>query len=246
MTTTALRAGYTPEAEAFRAEVRATIARHLPADWRGLGALDRDAVGAFSWHWREVLRDEGLLALSWPVRYRWRRSECSRAGGAGRGVRPRRRADRAPQDNFGIKMVGEHVAALGHRGAEAAVPPAILSGDDRWCQGYSEPDAGSDLASLSTRADRDGDEWVIDGQKIWTSLAADATWIFVLARTDPDARRAPRHLVPPVPDSTSPASRCGPSRCSTTSASSARCTSPARVRPPTMSWARSVTVGRWR
>jgi alkylation response protein AidB-like acyl-CoA dehydrogenase len=190
LTTAALRAGYTPEAEAFRSEVRATIARRLPDDWQGLGALDRDAVAAFSWHWRDVLRDEGLLALSWPVRY----------GGAGRTALEQvvlaeeltraRAPDGGPHDRFGIKMLGNTLLQWGSEDQKRSFLPRVLSGEDRWCQGYSEPGSGSDLASLSTRAELHGDEWIINGQKVWTSLAHEANWVFVLTRTDPTA---PRH-----------------------------------------------------
>ena len=190
MTTTELRAGYTHEAEAFRAAVRATIARHLPADWQGLGALDRDAVDVFAWQWREVLRDEGLLALSWPVRY----------GGGGRTALEQvvlaeeltraRAPDGGPHDRFGIKMLGNTLLQWGTEDQKEWFLPRVLSGEDRWCQGYSEPGSGSDLASLSTRAELHGDEWIINGQKVWTSLAHQANWVFVLTRTNPTA---PRH-----------------------------------------------------
>jgi alkylation response protein AidB-like acyl-CoA dehydrogenase len=166
---------YPPEAEAFRAEVRAFVSEH------GSGADDVDA-------WRRCLYDHGLLGLTWPREY----------GGGGRS-----RVDQvvlaeelaraglptgSPHDNFGIKMVGNTLLRWGSDAQRAAHLPRILRGDERWCQGYSEPNAGSDLAALSTRATLDGDEWVIDGQKIWTSLAREASWIFLLARTDPDAR----------------------------------------------------------
>ena len=166
---------YPAEAEIFRAEVRAFLGEH------GDDAADPDG-------WRRVLHGYGYLGLAWPREY----------GGGGRSkieqvvlAEEFARAGvptGAPYDNFGVKMVGNTLLRWGTEEQRARFLPRILAGDDRWCQGYSEPNAGSDLAALSTRASRDGDEWVIDGQKIWTSLARDASWIFLLARTDPDAR----------------------------------------------------------
>jgi alkylation response protein AidB-like acyl-CoA dehydrogenase len=166
---------YPSEAEAFRAEVRAFLEEHRAA------ANDVEK-------WRRLLYEQGLLGLTWPRDY----------GGGGRS-----RVDQvvlaeefaragvptgSPHDNFGIKMVGNTLLRWGTEMQRRDHLPRILRGEERWCQGYSEPNAGSDLAALSTRAALDGDEWVIDGQKIWTSLAGDASWIFLLARTDPDAR----------------------------------------------------------
>jgi alkylation response protein AidB-like acyl-CoA dehydrogenase len=93
-------------------------------------------------------------------------------------------------DLFSIKMLGNTLLRWGSEEQKERFLPRILSGEDRWCQGYSEPGAGSDLAALQTRAVLEGDEWVINGQKIWTSVAHRANWIFLLARTDP---AAPRH-----------------------------------------------------
>ena len=181
---------YPAEAEAFRAEMRAFLAENLPADWKGTGGLPEHEVAGFTASWRETLYKHGLLALTWPVEYGgggqpWVNQivlaeEFARAGVPTGG----------PNDGFGIQMVGNTILRWGTEEQKHHFLPRIISGEDKWCQGYSEPNAGSDLANLGTRAVLDGDEWVINGQKIWTSAGHLANWIFVLTRTDPEA---PKH-----------------------------------------------------
>ncbi len=181
---------YPAEAEAFRAEMRAFLAANLPADWKGTGGLPEHEVAGFTASWRETLYKHGLLALTWPVEYGgggqpWVNQivlaeEFARAGVPTGG----------PNDGFGIQMVGNTILRWGTEEQKHHFLPRIISGEDKWCQGYSEPNAGSDLANLGTRAVLDGDEWVINGQKIWTSAGHLANWIFVLTRTDPEA---PKH-----------------------------------------------------
>jgi alkylation response protein AidB-like acyl-CoA dehydrogenase len=181
---------YPPEAEAYREKVQAFLAEHLPPGWRGIGALEPERATAFIDEWRGALADNGLLAVSWPREY----------GGAG--LSPLEHVVLAEElmkagvpsgglnDTFSIQMVGNTLLRWGSEEQKRHYLPRILSGADRWCQGYSEPDAGSDLANLGCRALRDGDEWVINGQKIWTSYGHLANWIFLLVRTDPTA---PKH-----------------------------------------------------
>jgi alkylation response protein AidB-like acyl-CoA dehydrogenase len=181
---------YSPEAEAYREKIQAFLAEHLPGGWQGVGALPRAEAEQFANRWRATLHDHGLLAASWPRRY----------GGGGLSeveqvilVEEFYRAGvptGTGNDVFGIQMVGNTILEWGTEEQKAHFLPRILSGQDLWCQGYSEPDAGSDLGNLGCRAVLDGDEWVIDGQKIWTSAGHVANWIFVLARTNPDA---PKH-----------------------------------------------------
>ncbi|HVX22375.1 MAG TPA: acyl-CoA dehydrogenase family protein [Acidimicrobiales bacterium] len=174
----------------FRRDVRAFLAANLPEGWRGLGSIaDRAEADAFVEGWRKILYDNGLLGLTWPVEY----------GGAGRS-----RDDQVVlaeelarvgvptggySDMFGIKMVGNTLLRWGTEEQKRQYLPRILSGEDVWCQGFSEPDAGSDLAGLRTAATLVDGRWVVNGQKIWTSRAQFANWIFVLARTEPEAER---------------------------------------------------------
>ncbi|MFF4015893.1 acyl-CoA dehydrogenase family protein [Streptomyces sp. NPDC001843] len=181
---------YPPETETFRAEVGAFLAETLPPDWKGIGALDEEAAWSFARDWRRRLVERGYLSLTWPERYGGRglsklhqvvlMEELALAG-VPFGL---------PQDTFGVKMLANTLLRWGTEEQKSRFLPRILSGQDTWCQGYSEPDAGSDLASLETRAVLDGGEWVLDGQKVWTSGAHHSDWIFVLARTDRDA---PKH-----------------------------------------------------
>jgi alkylation response protein AidB-like acyl-CoA dehydrogenase len=180
---------YPPEAEQYREKIRAFLAEHLPAGWKGIGALDHDAARGFTTEWRATLYEQGLLAPSWPTEY----------GGAG--LSPLEQVVVAeefyragvptggPNDDFSIQMVGNTILHWGTEEQKRYFLPRALSGEHVWCQGYSEPGAGSDLANLGTRAVLDGDEWVINGQKIWTSMAHVANWIFVLARTNPEATK---------------------------------------------------------
>jgi alkylation response protein AidB-like acyl-CoA dehydrogenase len=181
---------YSDEAEAYREKIQAFLAEHLPAGWKGIGALPADEAIAFTDQWRTTLAANRLLAASWPAEY----------GGAGLSaleqvilVEEFYKAGvpvGGTNDVFGIQMVGNTILAWGTEEQKAHFLPRIISGEDLWCQGYSEPNAGSDLGNLGCRAELDGDEWVINGQKIWTSAGHLANWIFVLARTDPDA---PKH-----------------------------------------------------
>jgi alkylation response protein AidB-like acyl-CoA dehydrogenase len=181
---------YSPEAEAFRARVRDFLATHLPAGWQGIGSLPHDEALAFTDKWRALLNENGLLAVAWPTRYGGAGltkleqvvlvEEMARAGVPANG----------PSDPFGLKMVGGLLLQWGTEEQKRRFLPRILSGEDKWCQGYSEPDAGSDLAGLRTRAVLDGDEWVLDGQKTWQTRGREANWIFVLARSDAEA---PKH-----------------------------------------------------
>ncbi|MGB5151394.1 MAG: acyl-CoA dehydrogenase family protein [Mycobacterium sp.] len=181
---------YPAAAERFRARVRDFITANVPPDFAGIGALDETARDAFAGEWRKALADEGLLAVSWPKQY----------GGAG--LTPLEQVVLAEEfaragvptgsenDMFGIQLLGNTLVVCATEDQKEWFLPRILSGEDKWCQGFSEPDAGSDLASLGTKAVLDSDEWVINGSKIWTSAGHLANWIFVLCRTDLDA---PKH-----------------------------------------------------
>ena len=181
---------YPPQAEQFRQKVRAFLAEHLPSDWAGIGTLAPDEVQQFTDEWRALLYEHGFLGLAWPVEY---------GGGGLTKVEQLVLAEEmasagvpagSANDLFSLKMVGNLLLKWGTEEQKRYFLPRILSGELQWCQGFSEPDAGSDLAGLKTRARLDGGQWRIDGQKMWTSEAATANWIFLLVRTRPTA---PKH-----------------------------------------------------
>lgn len=185
----AVDVSYPPEAEAFRDRIREFVAEHLPPGWPGPGALPPHEREEFARHWRRALAGAGLVAVSWPTEYGGGglspmeqvvlAEEFARAGAP----------ERAENDLLGIDLLGNTLIALGSEAQKRHFLPRILSGEHRWCQGFSEPEAGSDLASVRTRGVLDGDEWVINGHKIWTSAGTTANWIFLLARTDPSAAK---------------------------------------------------------
>ena len=179
---------YSPEAEAFREKIQAFLAEHLPSNWQGLGALDADEAFRFTnEEWRPLLAEQRYLAPAWPAEY----------GGGGLSELEQvilaeefRKAgvpEGGTNDAFSIQMCGNTILNWGTPEQKEEFLPKIISGEIVFCQGYSEPDSGSDLASLGCRAVLDGDEWIINGQKIWTSAGQHANWIFVLCRTDLDA-----------------------------------------------------------
>lgn len=175
---------------AFRDELRAWLAHALPKGW-GESVFepeDEDENAMFRLDWERKLHKGGWSGISWPKEYGGRGAtlieqaifaeEIARA--------------KAPE---GLNIIGRNLVAttLFHHGTEAQKRrflPKILSGDEVWCQGFSEPNAGSDLASIRCRAERDGDHFVVNGQKIWTSFAQYAQWCILLVRTDPSL---PKH-----------------------------------------------------
>lgn len=173
---------YTPQEEEFRARLRAWLATALPGLPARPSPDDWPARRAYDLGWQRMLYDAGYAGVHWdssPVLRLIFLEETERAGAPYVGA------------NFvGLLHAGPTIAAEGTAEQRARWLPPILRGEQVWCQGFSEPDAGSDLASLRTRAWRDGDCYVVTGSKIWTSHAEVADWCELLVRTDPDA---PRH-----------------------------------------------------
>ncbi|MGH7960779.1 MAG: acyl-CoA dehydrogenase [Candidatus Binatia bacterium] len=184
---------YTPEQEVFRTEVQRWLGAHLPPDLCVDDARDeRVAPDQETFErrraWQETMHTAGWVGIAWPKEY----------GGRGAGLMEQVLFDeeytraRAPvlPGYSGIALCGPTLMQWGTDEQKQQFLPRILSGEDIWCQGYSEPGAGSDLAGLQTRAVDMGDFFVVNGQKVWTSGAQYADWIFMLVRTDPDA---PKH-----------------------------------------------------
>ncbi len=179
----------TPEEEAFRQEVHDFIEKECPPALRGGGGNIFSNAGDYV-AWRKKIAGKGWVAPAWPKEY----------GGAAMSVMEqfvynmetaRMRAPSAIYiGGLGVAVLGPTILVYGNDEQKERFIPGILSGEDMWCQGFSEPDSGSDLASLQTRAVRDGDDYVINGQKIWTTVAHMSKYMLLLARTDPDA---PKH-----------------------------------------------------
>ncbi len=178
---------FTPEQDAFREEVRSFLKQELPDDWASTPAAQDESGYEFGQEFLRRLAPKKWIVPAWPQEY----------GGLGLGLweqvvfNEEMAYHRAPLLNFAATgYLGPTIMMYGTDEQKAQHLPGITSNDVQWCQGYSEPESGSDLASLQMRAVQDGDDFVINGQKIWTSQAHYADWMFLLARTDPDA---PKH-----------------------------------------------------
>ncbi len=177
---------YSDEDQAFRAEVQAFLAEALDPDVAEKVRLGRDLTKADMDGWHAKLNERGWLAQNWPAAF---------GGAEWTAVQRHIFDEEAAKVNaprivpFGLSMLGPVLQKFGSKEQQDYWLPRILSGEDWWCQGYSEPGAGSDLASLKTRAVRDGDHYVVNGQKTWTTLGQFANMIFCLVRTDPDAKQ---------------------------------------------------------
>jgi alkylation response protein AidB-like acyl-CoA dehydrogenase len=180
----------TPDQQRFRARVRGWLSTNIPRDWTVLGSSEVPRPEAYELlrKWQRQLFDAGFIGLTWPKEY----------GGGGLTfleemvLHEEMALAKAPPmlNILGVGMAGPTIIAYGTEEQKQRYPAKILSCEEIWCQGYSEPNSGSDLASLQTRAVKDGEYWVINGQKVWTSLAHVADYMMLLARTDP---AAPKH-----------------------------------------------------
>jgi alkylation response protein AidB-like acyl-CoA dehydrogenase len=181
----------TPHIAAFREEVATWMAEHNVGEFAALGGRGGSGDETFGFEvrqaWEHELAAGGWTCIGWPTEYGGRGAsmleqvvfaeEYVRAKAPGR------------VSILGEGLLGPTVIHYGTDEQKARFLPPIVAGTELWCQGYSEPNAGSDLASVQTKAELDGDEWVISGQKVWTSLAHQADWCFVVARTDPGSVR---------------------------------------------------------
>src|SRR6516164_10019944 len=177
---------FTPEELAFRDEVRAFFRTNLPESIRTKLIEGRKLAKEDIVTWQRTLNKKGWAVANWPVEW----------GGTGWSpvqqymFQEELQLTPAPQPlGFGVTMVGPVIIAFGSEAQKKHHLPAIANLDVWWCQGFSEPGAGSDLASLRTAAKRDGDYYIVNGQKTWTTLAQHADWIFCLVRTDPEAKK---------------------------------------------------------
>jgi len=177
---------FTEEERAFRQEVRDFLGESLPDDLRRKMIERRHLDKADTVRWQRILNRRGWATPSWPVEH------------GGQAWTPAQRyifqeemaLAHAPEGSpFNVNMIGPIICRFGTEAQKQRFLAQIANIDDWWCQGFSEPGAGSDLASLKTRAERDGDEYVINGQKIWTTQAQHADWMFALVRTDSSGRK---------------------------------------------------------
>lgn len=177
---------YTPEQIQFRQEVRAWIADAMPAGMKKRAEDGANFENPEVMEWHKILYAKGWVAPNWPEEVGgtgWDigmrsifQEECVRAG--------------TPQlSPFGLSMVGPLLIQYGNDEQKKRFLPKILAGEEVWCQGYSEPNAGSDLANLQLRAEKDGNDYILNGQKTWTTYAQYADWIFVLCRTNSDGKK---------------------------------------------------------
>ncbi|THE64013.1 acyl-CoA dehydrogenase [Salinadaptatus halalkaliphilus] len=175
---------YTEAQESFRHELRDWLEENLPDGWLENPEIpsDREERNAFFKEWQQTLAADNWAGIHWPEAY----------GGRGASLieqtiyrEEMARVNAPPQINLiGVNLIGPTLIEVGTEEQKERFVPNILSAEEIWCQGYSEPESGSDVASLTTKAEKDGDEWVINGQKIWTSYAHIADWCFLVARTD--------------------------------------------------------------
>ena len=177
---------YSPDELAFRDEVRAWLQSHLPRDLKDKVASYAHLSKEDLLRWHRILAQQGWVAPAWPKEW----------GGTGWSLVQRYifeeelgYAGGPMLIPFGLSMCAPVLLRFGAEAQKQRFLPRIYQGEDFWCQGYSEPGSGSDLASLKTKAVRYGDHYVVNGQKIWTTLAHYADWIFCLVRTDPSAER---------------------------------------------------------
>lgn len=176
---------FSAEDEAFRLEVREWVEANLPDEIRNNPSLRNNASREVRGRYFSALRERGWMCASWP----------KESGGAGftpaQQVIFTEELSRAgtPPIDIGVVMAGPLIIEYGTEAQKKRFLPRIIDGSEVWCQGYSEPNAGSDLAALSLSAIVDGDDFILNGQKIWTSMATESDWMFLLARTDASAER---------------------------------------------------------
>lgn len=176
---------YTPEEEAFRAEVRAWMTEHVTADIRDCGESNITMPRAIRVPFYKAMHAKGWACPRWPKQY------------GGPGFTPPQQViffeemgcAGAPSLDLGVIMASPMIMMFGTKEQKERFLPPMLTGDEIWCQGFSEPGAGSDLAAVAMKAELDGDEFVLNGRKLWSTNGLDADWMFALVRTDPAAKK---------------------------------------------------------